>query len=157
MFVVDTHVDLDAPQFTSKLRAPYGILATLLGPPSRDRPEKCSTFWALRSEADDEAGACIKDRIADTERFDVKAFRAEPVYDWDVLATTQGVGMTFCRWLSGLVIAKISEVKTLSPEAKQLLNKLIAEGVPMGEAMKQVTLEKPADLAKKYAWPIKAR
>lgn len=153
MFVVDPHAEVLAPQFTSKLRAPYSVLATLLGPPFKDRPEKCSTYWALRSEADDEAFACIKD-FADTP-IDTKAFRAEPVHDWDVQATTQGVGMTFCRWLSGQVIAKLSEVKTLSADAKATLNKLIAEGVPMGEAMKQVTLEKPTDLAKRYAWPIK--
>lgn len=155
MFVVDNHVDVEVPQFQTKLRAPYAVLATIFGPPFRDRPEKCSTFWGLRSEADDEANACVRDHIVDPERFDVKAFRAEPVYDWDVLATSQGVGMTFCRWLSGQVIAKISEVKTLSPDAKAKLNKLIAEGVPIGEAMKQVTLEKPTDLAKRFAWPIK--
>ena len=61
MFVVDPHAEVLAPQFTSKLRAPYSVLATLLGPPFKDRPEKCSTYWALRSEADDEAFACIKD------------------------------------------------------------------------------------------------
>jgi hypothetical protein len=155
MFVVDTHVDLDVPQFTSKLRAPYAILATLLGPPSRDRPEKCSTYWSLALETDDEAGACVKDVIVDSERFDVKSFRGEPSHDWDVLATSQAVGMTFCRWLSGQVIAKLSEVKTLTPEAKATLNKLLVEGVPMAEAMKQVTLAKPTDLAKRFAWPIK--
>ena len=155
MFVVDTRARLDAPQFTSKLRAPYSILATLLGPPFKDRPDKCSTFWALRSESDEDACAWIKDWVTDDEPFDTKAFRAEPVYDWDVSATTQGVGMTFCRWLSSQVIAKLGEVKTLSADAKATLNKLIAEGVPMAEAMKQVTLEKPTDLAKRFAWPIK--
>ena len=155
MFVVETRVDLDVPQFSSKLRAPFGILAVILGPPFRDRPEKCSTYWSVRAEADSEAFAEVKDWITEDERFDVKAFRAEPFYDWQINATTQGVGMTFCRWLSGLVIAKLSEVKTLSPEAKATLNKLLADGVPMADAMKQVTLEKPADLAKKFAWPIK--
>lgn len=155
MFVVDTHVDLDVPQFTSKLRAPYAILSTLMGPPSRDRPEKCSTYWSLALETDSDAGACVKDVIADADRFDVKQFRLEPSHDWDVHATSQAVGMTFCRWLSGLVIAKLSEIKTLTPEAKATLNKLLVEGVPMAEAMKQVTLAKPTDLAKRYAWPIK--
>ena len=155
MFVVDTHVDLDACEFSSKLRAPFPILSVLIGPPMRDRPEKCSTYWSLRSEADENVGAEIKDLIVDDEAFDLKTFRAEPSYDWLVNASTQGVGMTFCRWLSGLVIAKLSEIKTLSPDAKATLNKLIAEGVPLDEAMKRVTLEKPADLAKRYAWPIK--
>lgn len=155
MFVVDTKVDLDACQFTSKLRAPYGILAMLLGPPFKDRPEKCSTYWAVCSETDRSVGAEIKDIVGDGDRFEVKAFRAEPFHDWDVRASTQGVGMTFCRWLSGQVIAKVGEIKTLTPDAKALLNKLLAEGVPMGDAMKQVTLERPADVAKKYAWPIK--
>jgi hypothetical protein len=153
MFVVDTRANVGAHQFTSKLRSPYSILATLLGPPFKDRPEKCSTFWALRSESDSEACVWVKDSVTD-ER-DTKAFRTEPVHDWDVWATTQAVGMTFCRWLSGQVIAKLGEVKTLSADAKATLNKLIAEGVPMAEAMKQVTLEKPTDLAKRYAWPIK--
>ncbi len=155
MFVVDTHVDLDVPAFTTKLRAPYAILATLLGPPFRDRPEKCSTYWSLASEADDTAGACVKDVIVNSEKFEVKTFRGEPSYDWDVLATSQAVGLTFCRWLSGQVIAKLSEIKTLTPEARVTLNKLLVEGVPMAEAMKRVTLEKPTDLAKRYAWPIK--
>ncbi len=155
MFLVDTRADIDEPQFKSKLRAPFAVLATILGPPFKDRPEKCSTYWGLRSESDPDACACITDFVADSERFDTKAFRSEPVHDWDVMATTQAVGMTFCRWLSGQVIAKLGEVKTLSADAKATLNKLIAEGVPMAEAMKQVTLEKPTDLAKRFAWPIK--
>lgn len=155
MFVVDAKVDLDVPQFTSKLRAPYAILATLLGPPSRDRPEKCSTYWSCALETDSEVGAAVKDIVLDAERFDVKAFRGEPSHDWDVIATSQAVGITFCRWLSGQVIGKLSEIKTLTPEAKVTLNKLLVEGVPMAEAMKRVTLAKPTDLAKRYAWPIK--
>jgi hypothetical protein len=155
MFVVDTHVDLDVCQFSSKLRAPYAMLSLILGPPFKDRPEKTSTYWSLRSEADDEVGAYIKDIRGEDDDFDVKHFRTEPVYDWTVGATNQAVGITFCRWLSKQVITKLGEVKTLTPEAKAELNKLVAEGVPLGDAMKRVTLQRPTDLDVRFAWPIK--
>ena len=154
MFIVDHRVDLEVPGHTTKLRAPYSALFQLLGAPAKTAPEKCSTIWGLRDEEDTEH-VLLKDLQDDDERTKPSIFRALPTYDWDVWATDKRVATKFCKWLSAAVIAKVGEVKTLTAEGKAELNKLVAEGVPLGEAMKRVTLQSPADLAERFGWPIK--
>lgn len=155
MFIVDHRVDLDVPGHTTKLRAPYSALFQLLGAPAKTAPEKCSTIWGLRDEADTEH-ILLKDwRDEDDRSFKTSVFRTQPCYDWDVWATDKKVATKFCMWLSAAVIAKVGEVKTLTPEGKAELNKLVASGMALGEAMKRVTLQSPADLAERFRWPIK--
>lgn len=156
MFIVDHNVDLEVLGHTTKLRAPYSTLAQLLGPPAKTAPEKCSTIWGLRDE-DDTEHILLKDwQDEDDPTFKTSVFRAQPVYDWDVWATDKKVATKFCKWLSAAVIAKLAEVKTLTVEGKAELNRLVASGLPLGEAMKRVTLQSPADLADRFAWPIKS-
>lgn len=156
MFIVDHRVDLDVPGHTTKLRAPYSTLFQLLGAPAKTAPEKCSTIWGLRDE-DDTEHVLLKDwQDEDNRSFKPSVFRAKPSYDWDVWATDKKVATKFCKWLSAAVIAKLAEVKTLTAEGKAELNKLVAAGVPLGEAMKRVTLQSPADLADRFGWPIKS-
>ena len=155
MFIVDHRVDLDVPGHTTKLRAPYSALFQLLGAPAKTAPEKCSTIWGLRDEDDTEHILLRDTRADDGPSVKPSVFRAQPCYDWDVWATDKRVATKFCKWLSAAVIAKVGEVKTLTAEAKAELNKLVAEGVPLGEAMKRVTLQSPADLGERFGWPIK--
>ncbi len=155
MFIVDHRVDLDVPGHTTKLRAPYSALFQLLGAPAKTAPENCSTIWGLRDELDTEH-VLLLDMHGDDDRPKPSVFRALPIYDWEVRATDKRVATKFCKWLSTAVIAKVGEVKTLTAEGKAALNKLVAEGVPLGEAMKRVTLQSPADLADRFAWPIRS-
>src|SRR5262245_50354159 len=113
MFIVDHDVDIETPGHTTKLRAPCHVLVQLLGAPSKEVPDKCSTIWGLRDEADTQH-VLLKDvQDENKDSFNVKAFRARPTYDWDVWATNKAVATAFCRWLSAQVIAKVREVKTL--------------------------------------------
>jgi hypothetical protein len=156
MFVVDESVEVDVTTFQTNLRAPFSALIQVLGPPSKDVPEKCSTIWYLRGEANPEQVIMLKDwQDEDDSSFKLSAFRALPTYDWEVWASDKAAGVVFCRWLSAQVIAKLGEVKTVSAEGKAELNKLLAQGVPLAEAMKRVPTQKPADLAERFAWPIK--
>src|SRR5258705_2048501 len=155
MFIVDHGVDFDTPGHTTKLRAPYAVLVQLFGAPSKDIPEKCSTIWGLRDEADTQHVLVKDSQDEHDDSFNVKAFRAQPSYDWDVWTTNKAVATAFCRWLSTQVIAKVREVKTLTPERRAELNKLLAQGVPLADAMKRVPAEPPSDSAERFAWPIK--
>jgi hypothetical protein len=155
MFIVDHDVDLDVPGHTTKLRAPYSALLQILGAHAKTAPEKCSTIWGLRNEENTEHVLLRDRRDEDDKSFKPSTFRAQPLYDWDVWATDKKVATKFCKWLSAAVIAKIGEVKTLTAESKAELNKLVASGIPLGEAMKRVTLRTPTDLADRFGWPIK--
>jgi hypothetical protein len=154
VFDVDASASDDMLQARTKLRAPYGILVQLLGAPSTDVPEKCSTIWSLRA-ADGGAVVYLKDWQDEDDRFDRNAFAALPSYDWDVWAPSEEIATRFCEWLSARVIAKASEARTLGPEARAALNALLAQGVPMSEAMKRVPLTSPADAAARFKWPIR--
>lgn len=157
MFVVDDTIDTSSLSEHTQLRAPFGMLRQLLGPPSDDTPEKCSTLWCLRGEMDRER-VMLKDwQDEDDSSFKVDAFRAQPTYDWEVWAPNQQVASKFCRWLSAQVIARLRDVKTLSAEGKAELNRLIREGVPLAEAMKRVPVQSPDAIEQRFAWPITLR
>ena len=153
VFIADDGSDLDwlcgQPM---KLRAPFGALVQLLGPPLQDVPEKCSTMWSLHGAGGNVVLMDWQDE--DDRRFDVNAFRNLPAYDWEVFATDEQVAIAFCRWLSAQVIAKLSEAKTLSPEGRVELNRLMKEGMHLAEALKRVPMQPPPDVAKRFAWPI---
>jgi hypothetical protein len=153
VFDVDPFAHGDFVQLRSQLRAPYGILAQLLGPPSTDVPEKTSTIWSLRAH-DDGQVVDLKDWQDEDDPPNVNVFRSLPSYDWSVHAESDVVAKRFCEWLSARVIAKASAVKTLSAEARVELNAMLAAGVPMGDAMKRVKFASPADVAARFAWPI---
>lgn len=157
MFEVDPSAgDLVGFLSKAKLRAPYGVLVQLLGPPLDDPPEKCSTCWALREIGARDNEVLLKDwQDEDDRSFNLNVFRGLPSYDWDVWASSDEVATRFCRWLSARVIAKVSEVKTLSPERRAELNALLAKGVPIAEAMKRVPPESAKDAAARFAWPIR--
>jgi hypothetical protein len=155
VFDVDLSASDDMLEPRTKLRAPYGILAQLLGAPGADVPEKCSTIWSLRAHDDGEIVYVMDWQDEDDRTFKLSVFRALSSYDWDVWASSDAVAKRFCEWLSARVIAKASEARTLGPEARAALNALLAEGVPMNEAMKRVPLSSPKDAAAaRFAWPI---
>jgi hypothetical protein len=154
VFDVDLSAHDDMNECRTKLRAPYGVLVQLLGAPAKDIPEKCSTLWSFRAH-DDGAVVWLQDwQDEDDRSFQLNEFRGLPSYDWDVYAPSDEVAKRFCDWLSKRVIAKASEAKTLGPEARAALNALLAQGVPISEAMKRVPLTSPADAATRFKWPI---
>lgn len=153
MFDVDHAAYDNTLEPRTSLRAPYGILVQLLGAPSSDVPEKCSTLWGFRAH-DDGAIVSLEDWQDEDDPHNLAEFRALPSYDWDVWAPNDAVAKRFCEWLSARVIAKASEARTLGPEARAELNAMLAQGVPMSEAMKRVKFASPADVAARFAWPI---
>ena len=61
MFAIDPSIELDAPGYIAKVRAPFAVLQQLLGQPFEDVPEKCSTIWSLRAEGTEDCGVYLKD------------------------------------------------------------------------------------------------
>jgi hypothetical protein len=64
-------------QLYFKLRAPFGVLQQLLGPPDDDDvPEKCSTCWFVPMPDDAAVDIMVKDwRDEDDRSFKVNVFR----------------------------------------------------------------------------------
>jgi hypothetical protein len=137
------------------LRAPYGLLSKILGPPSKERPEKCSTCWVIESPADTGHEMTVKDVLdEDDATFTINAFRGLPHYDWTVEGEDAKAVDRFCKWLSTEVISEAKKTKTLSPESKAKLNELLKQGIAFDTALKQLTWESPAAVETKFAWPI---
>jgi hypothetical protein len=84
--------------YSTRLRAPFSLLAELLGPPSDYVPEKCSTIWYV-----DDGGVeiTVKDwQDEDDASFKVELFRGLPAYDWEVIAPDRAIADGFagrCR------------------------------------------------------------
>ena len=154
MYAVDDRGDRAKLRVHTKLRAPFGVLQALFGKPSKDIPEKSSTCWYLRAERGHAPLALSDTQDEDDPSFKLNVFRSLPAYDWHVWAPDAQVAETCCRWLSKQVIVAVKGVKTLSPEGKEKLNALLSSGVPIADAMKQVTMVAPPDTEKRFAWPI---
>jgi hypothetical protein len=136
------------------LRAPYAMLARVLGEPDDDDvPEKCSTWWMVRG-AKKEIVVVEDWQDEDDRSFDVVQFRMLPHYDWRVIGNKKDEVEAFCRWCSSRVIEEAKSVRTLTPEAKAKVNELIKNGVSLNDAMKQAATWAAQDAGERFAWPV---
>jgi len=74
-------------------------------------------------------------------------------YVWNVVGDGEEHVASFCRWLSDQVCARIATVRSLDEAGRAQLNALIAEGVPMAEAMARVHPVSVGD-PEPYRWPV---
>jgi hypothetical protein len=149
--------DADFPMGAdSVLRAPYAMLARVIGEPNDDldTPEKCSTFWMVRGPKKEII--IVQDfQDEDDTSFKVDQFRMLPHYDWQVIGNKKDEVEAFCRWCSSRVIEELKSVRTLTPEAKAKVNELIKNGVALNDAMKQAATWAAQDAGDRFAWPVK--
>ena len=155
MFIVDRSVSIQGPSYSTTLRAPFAALVLVLGPPfeDEDTPDRCSTIWAL---SDGPHKAMVYDWRNDNDpHFRVDTFRGLPQYDWRIAASSEATANVFCRWLSASVIARLGEVRTLGRGGRAELDRLLAEGVSLTDALQRMPMQTTGDLEARFGWPIR--
>jgi hypothetical protein len=139
--------------FESMLRAPYAMLRELLGEakPGAEAGDKCSTcFIHVR----DGLTVIVHD-FHKEEWGGTPECRTDPKYVWRVAADDDVE--PFCRWLSGEIVKRMSSPagggRALDAADREKLNKLVAGGMSIGDAMKQVRTVAAGD-PDAYRWPV---
>jgi hypothetical protein len=133
----------------SRLRAPYSVLRALLGAPDPDHGmDKTSTVFNYNFEGRD---VLLCDRHRDDYGEEPDCL-TNPRYEWIVSGTDIE---PFCRWLSTEVIVRTRSGtggRALDEAGRSELNKLVASGLAVGEAMNRVRTV--AVDAGTYEWPL---
>ena len=155
MFIVDRAVRIEGRSYETKLRAPFSALQGILGPPfDDDRPERCSTMWAV---SDGPHQAFIHDwHDHNDTTFELNTFRALAQYDWRIAASSEQAATAVCRWLSSTMIAMLGEVRTLGQGGRAELNRLLAEGLTLTDALQRMPMQTTKDLEARFRWPIRS-
>lgn len=143
---------------TNRLRAPYEVLCQLFGHPQHHPDSGERVAWDV--DVDGQRIRIVDEgklNRAGARTFDGTMFDA-PNATWSVAGSDDKKLVDACKTISVRVIAAVAKqsgARTLSADDKVLLNQLVRDGLPLGEAMKQVRTRLADDGARAaYAWPI---
>ena len=138
----------------SSVRAPFAMLRELLGEAKAGdlAGDKCSTCFEYVHEG---LTITVHD-FHKPEWNEEPECRKDPKYVWQVVADADVA--PFCRWLSDEIVRRMSSSgggRVLDAGDRAKLNELVARGISIGDAMKQVRTLAASD-PMIYRWPVAA-